>query len=241
MIIKDTDNISYKDIDALLKNKIDESDTLDYEEQIIDDCVLKHVCAFANTRGGDIVFGIKESGRGGHPVEIPGLDTRTLNKERIEQIILSNIAPRLDVGIRAIAHPDNPEKTILLVRVPDSYLKPHQNNQDKKYYKRFRFEAAEMTEQDICDCYRRRFTSYDRVERYVDKITKRMIPLLQSEIYMSVVVIPSDIEHRIIDTSDYEELKWLTEINPNPNLASISSKSFFPRFDFYDHGVNQAA
>ncbi len=132
MFGKDISNVSYDDIKSLLDSKIPESDILDYKSKMMDDQKLvKHVCAFANTRGGDIVFGIKESGHGGHPIEINGLDAFNFNKERLEQIILSNIVPRLDVKIKSIPIPDS-QKVVLVIQVPPSYLKPHQSNYSKK-------------------------------------------------------------------------------------------------------------
>ena len=89
---------------------------------IDDQKLVKHVCAFANTRGGHIIFGIKESGKGGCPVEVEGLDMSELNKERLEQIILSNVVPRLDVKIKLLPKP-NTEKSILLIQIPDSHQK----------------------------------------------------------------------------------------------------------------------
>lgn len=85
MIYKDLEDVSYADIQSLLENKIAESDVLDYKEEMIcDEKLVRHVCALANSRGGDIIFGVRELGKGGHPVEIPGLEESLLNKERIE-------------------------------------------------------------------------------------------------------------------------------------------------------------
>ena len=133
MIQKNISDISYEDIKFLLESEIDERDILDYKiEMVKEQDLVKHVCAFANTRGGHIIFGVKESGKGGHPIEIVGLDTSNLNKERLEQILLSHIVPRLDVKIKSIEIPDS-EKSILLIQIPNSYQKPHQSNLSKKF------------------------------------------------------------------------------------------------------------
>ncbi len=66
MITKNIDYLEYDDIKSLMDNKMPESDILDYKECIIGDAELtKQVSAFANTHGGHIAFGIKESGKGG--------------------------------------------------------------------------------------------------------------------------------------------------------------------------------
>lgn len=66
--------VDYPDIEKLLADKIDESEILDYKERdISDESLLKQVAAFSNTRGGFLIYGIKESGRGGYPVSIEGI------------------------------------------------------------------------------------------------------------------------------------------------------------------------
>ena len=229
MINKSIEDISYPDIQSLLDNKIDESDVLDYKtEMITNEKLARHVCAFANTRGGDIVFGVKESGKGGHPTKIPGLDPPNLDKESIEQIILSNIVPRLDVKIRILKIPDS-TRSVLLIRVPDSHLKPHQNNINKKFYKRFQFESAEMTEQEVCDSYRGRFRNHDQVEQYIAKISAWKTGLIQSDtIKVNVIIIPSNIERRLIETSDYKKFEWFDSIKMSPSPRHASSASFLP-------------
>ena len=105
---KNLDNLEFSDIKSLLDNKISESDILDYKECMIEDGeLIKHVSAFANTHGGHIIFGIKESGKGGHPVLLNGLDPKEINKERIEQVILSNIFPRLQIKLKTIDNENN--------------------------------------------------------------------------------------------------------------------------------------
>lgn len=218
MINKNISDISYQDIELLLENKIDESDILDYKiEMISDDSLIKHVCSFANTRGGDMVFGIKESGKGGYPIEIIGLNSSNINKERIEQIILSNIIPRLDVKIKSMEIP-NSEKSILLVRIPDSYQKPHQNNKNKKFYKRFQFESIEMIENEVSDSYRKRFSNYKQVNQYIKEI---LVDEKEDTITVNIIVMPSNIEHRLIDASNYDEIEKLQSIQCESNFNDM--------------------
>lgn len=239
MINKSMEDISYEDIQLLLENKIDESDILDYKTEMVKkESLMRHICAFANTRGGDIVFGVKESGRGGHPIEVHGIDTSNINKESIEQTVLSNLVPRLDVKIIPIEIP-NSTKSILLVRIPDSHLKPHQNNINKKFYKRFQFESAEMTEQEICDCYRGRFRNNDQVEQYIKKASAYKTGLIPADtIKANVIIIPSSIRHRLIETSDYEKFEWFKSIKMSTSTQYASSASFLPsRLEPFSHGL----
>jgi predicted HTH transcriptional regulator len=94
---KPLSEVEFSDIQKLKDAKIEESAILDYKEQMIsEDKFVKHITAFSNTSGGDLIFGIKESGRGGYPVDILGIEDN-VNKERLEQIIISNIRPRIGV------------------------------------------------------------------------------------------------------------------------------------------------
>lgn len=200
ILTKGLSEITLEDIKALEHNKISESEILDYKSDLIDDeRLVKHVSAFANTRGGEIVFGVEETGRGGYPKAIPGVNSADINKERIEQILLSNISPRLHVRIRAIDH-EVSGKSILIIRVPDSALKPHMNLSNKKYYKRYEFEAAEMEEREISDAYRRRFATYEEVDEYVRKVLAE--PAIEAKAIGHIVLVPTTIDTQLIDTSN---------------------------------------
>lgn len=211
---KPLSEIKFDDIKALQQNKIHESDLLDYKIGLIkDDLVIKHVTAFANTRGGFIIFGVDENK--GIPTAIPGIDSREINVERTEQILLSNISPRLQVKIKEIPHEDS-GRSILIIQIPDSSLEPHMNLRFKKYYKRYEFEAVEMEEREVSDAYRRRFTTYQQVDGYIKMVLSKTDP--RCKVLGQIVVIPSVLDTRLIDTSDNEALAWLnpTKINPQP-------------------------
>ena len=212
MINKDITDITYDDINLLKQHKIPEGDTLEYKSKMIQNSdLIKQVCAFANTRGGDIIFGVKESGSGGYPVEICGLDDN-FNKEQVEQVILSNLNPRLNVEIKTIKISDS-TKIIAVIRIPDSNLKPHQSNMDKKFYKRFQFESTAMTEQEICDYYKGRFGNHDQVEKYIEGILSCKPPSLKNVIELNIIIIPSSIKPRLIKISNDKEIEWFHSID----------------------------
>ena len=158
-------DVSYQDIEQLMEEEEKESEVLDYKVGLVsDDSLFKHVCAFANTRGGDLIFGIKESGGGGHPVAIMGVDNDKIDREQIEDKILSNIEPRVHVAIKQIPIPDKP-KPVLVIRVPSSKERPH-CVKDRGYYKRFTFKSAPMTEQEVAGLYKKRFYNHEQVNQY---------------------------------------------------------------------------
>ena len=234
MINKNIEDIEYSDIEILLRDKVEESDTLDYKEEMIEPTkLLKHVCAFANTRGGDIVFGLRESGKGGYPIKILGLSE--INKESIEQIILCNITPRLSVSIKTIENSNSVK--IMILRIPNGNMKPYFNCKDQKYYKRFQYESTVMNEQEICDCYKRRFSNNDDLNQYINNLISNTEVNVLGITIARIVIIPSNIEHRLINTINYEELKWIETIKLKFDFNDYVCRANLSDLKFFSQGI----
>ena len=87
---KDLNNVTQEDIKWLMIEQISENDILDYKVDFQDETeIIKHCCAFANTRGGYLLLGIDASNDGGPPTEIVGIDRDKIHKERLESMMLS--------------------------------------------------------------------------------------------------------------------------------------------------------
>lgn len=225
VFLKPLDKLEYGDIERLKLNKICESQILDYKGELLeDDKLLRQISAFANTQGGFLILGIRESGKGGYPEEISGIDKSEINKEKMEQIILGNIQPRLGVKIRSIDHQD-PSKAIVVIQIPNSYLKPHMHSNSSRFYKRYEFEAQPMTEIEVSDAYRRRFTGYQEVESYISKLLEPK-EFIMPQIIGQIIVIPTILSH-LIETSNTKEFDWMNELDFKPkyyDLSYISSR-----------------
>ncbi len=227
VFLRPLSEIRFEDIQSLQRNQIHESDVLDYKGGLLDDdSLVRHITAFANTKGGFLVFGVEETGKGGWPKSIPGVESAETNKERIEQILLSNISPRVHVKIKQIEHTD-PGKCVLVAQIPDSYLKPHMNLRTKKFHKRYQFEAHDMEEREISDAYRTRFAEYARVNEYIESVLNRAE--IKSGALGQIIVIPAILDLRLLDTSDEEAIRWIdpSKIDPKP-----SGSGSFPSFDY---------
>ena len=222
VFLKPLQDLEFADIEWLKLNQICESQILDYKEQLLkDDKLLKQVSAFANTQGGFLIFGIKETGKGGYPEEILGINKKQINKERIEQIVLGNIHPRLNVKIKAVDHQD-PSKAIVVIQIPSSYLKPHMNEQGNKFYRRYEFEALPMTETEVNDAYKRRYAGYQEVESYILNLLEPQEgdTFAMPQIIGKVIVIPT-ILSRMIDTSNINEFSWMDKLRFKPKYPYI--------------------
>lgn len=229
VFLKPLDELKFADVEQLKSNRICESDVLDYKEQLLkDDEFLKHVSAFANTQGGFLIFGVKETGKGGYPENIVGIEKSEVNKERLEQVILGNIQPRLNVKIQTVDL-ENQSKTMLIVQIPNSYLKPHMMRQGERFYKRYNFEALPMTEVEVSDAYMRRFAGSQEVENYISKTMKAQ-KITSPQILGQIVVIPTT-PRRMIDTSDQKRFDWIAQISLRPNHRYSPSTYWRPSPD----------
>lgn len=114
-----------------LKNTASESATLDFKRDLPKGNeadrreFLKDLCAFANTQGGDLVFGVAEEN--GVVVDVPGIETSDpgSDQERLEQIACSDgIEPRLP-GPEFYRVELSNGRSVFVVRVPQSWMAPH--------------------------------------------------------------------------------------------------------------------
>ena len=84
---------------------------------------LADVSSFANTAGGDLIFGIEE--KQGVPTGNPGLNVADFDLEirRLESMIGDGIDPRIRQSIRVVERKGKP--ALLVVRVERSWIGPH--------------------------------------------------------------------------------------------------------------------
>jgi hypothetical protein len=148
------------DLQQLIHQKVDESLELEYKSSDAlgttdgkKNEISKDVSAFANSTGGNIVYGIRESN--GRPPRVPqnldGIDPSAFPKEWLEQVINSRIHPRIDgVRINPVSlSGSSAGKTAYVVSIPQSTT-AHQAS-DHRYYKRFNFESVPMEHYEIMD------------------------------------------------------------------------------------------
>lgn len=116
--------------------------------------ISKDVSAFANSAGGIIIYGIDEFNdptKKHLPEKINPVNRTEFTKEWLEQIINSNISPKIS-GL--IIHPITVGKTednnvVYVVEIPQSNT-AHQAK-DKRYYKRYNFESVAMDDYEVKD------------------------------------------------------------------------------------------
>ena len=156
MIAKDLEQIAELDLESLKDNAVPEGKTIDYKQILPGDSdskkkeFLADVSSFANANGGDLLFGIVESG--GIPRSIDGLVITDIDQEklRLESIIRDGIQPRIiGIGIQPI--PLSNSRVVLLIRIPKSWNSPHRvifKGHDKFYSRnssgKYSMDVAEL-------------------------------------------------------------------------------------------------
>jgi len=136
-------------LQSLIDNRIMESLILDYKRELPKNNMnlAKHVSSFANTNGGIIIYGIEE--RNHIPVNLNPLDPNL--KEKIENILLTSITPKIPTKIITIDSTQESSKKYYAIYVPKSSDAPYMliSNQDNRYYKRVNFSSVPMEDYEV--------------------------------------------------------------------------------------------
>jgi hypothetical protein len=140
MIQKPLDTITEEDLLALISNGVSEGRTIEYKRDLPGNSdgdkkeFLADVSSFANTSGGDLVFGMDEAQ--GLPTQVTGFQSANLDLEmrRLESILASGLDPRIRYAARVI--PCKAGLRALIIRAERSWTGPHRvvfKSHDKFY------------------------------------------------------------------------------------------------------------
>lgn len=124
------DSVSESHLRALVSARAAEGREIEYKRELPGRTdgdgkeFLADVCSFANAGGGDLLYGVEESG--GVAVGVPGVVMPNTDAEvlRLDSVIRAGLDPRV-VGLRIRAVPLTTGGHVLLVRVPRSFARPH--------------------------------------------------------------------------------------------------------------------
>jgi predicted HTH transcriptional regulator len=144
-------------LNKLISDEVEESLQLEYKstkalgKKKEKDEIAKDVSAMANSAGGTIIYGIKEFDENEKrhlPEKITPISRTEFSKEWLEQVINSNIHPKIDaVIINPISISES--EVVYLIEIPQSET-VHQAS-DNRYYKRHNFESVPMDDYEVRD------------------------------------------------------------------------------------------
>ncbi len=147
-----------QDLQRLIDDNVEESQQLEYKAAqalqniTVGKDIAKDVSAMANASGGVIIYGIKEYNtkeKKHLPESITPIKRAEFSKERLEQLINSNISPKIEgITIHPIALHES--EVVYVVEIPQSHT-AHQSTKDYLYYRRYNFEILPMQDYEIRD------------------------------------------------------------------------------------------
>ncbi|MBK8342941.1 MAG: ATP-binding protein [Bacteroidetes bacterium] len=154
------DNYNIDFIESLIANEIEESINIEFksaEALAKTDAkkkeISKDVGAIANSNGGIIIYGINEVEH--KATSLSFVDGDEFTKEWLEQVISSTIQRNIPhLKIFPIRKAGDIKRSIYVVQIPESDEAPH-ISRDKKFYKRYNFEAVAMEEYEVRQLYGR--------------------------------------------------------------------------------------
>jgi hypothetical protein len=178
VIPKKLDEINEADIDELLTNAVAEGKSIEYKVALPGGTdsdkkeFLADVSSFANTSGGDLLFGIYEDK--GVPSAIPGVNIPDPDFEirRLESLINDGLDPRIRFGIRLVQRMD--KLPVLVIRVERSWIGPHRVEKGhQKFYARTSTGKYSMDVAELRAAFTFSSTVTERVQDFrADRISK---------------------------------------------------------------------
>ncbi len=184
MINKKIEEIKESDLQVLINNKVFEGKTIEYKKELPINSdsdkkeFLADITSFANSSGGDLIFGISQDNQTGEPKAIEGIEVENADKEktRLDNIIRDGVEPRLlSTTIQPISLSNS--KFVILIRIPKSWIGPHRviYGGHSKFYARNSSGKYEMDVDELRVAFNLSETLAEKIRNFrIDRIAKIM-------------------------------------------------------------------
>jgi len=182
MINKKIEDIKEEDLKALIDNRALEGKTIEYKKELTINSdpdkkeFLADVTSFANSSGGDLIFGIEQNNQTGAPKLLNGIEVDNVDKEktRLDNIIRDGVEPRmLGINIKPILLSNS--KYAIVVHIPKSWNGPHRviYGGHAKFYARNSSGKYEMDVDELRVAFNLSETLAEKIRKFrVDRIAK---------------------------------------------------------------------
>jgi hypothetical protein len=218
--------LTLRDVEELLIEGRTEDRTIEYKLSLPGNAetekvpwFLKPVCSFANTDGGDLLFGVKAED--GVPKEVVGVDIVNVDQVKLtlEHFLQNSIEPQVrGIGIREVRLSNG--KHVLIVRVPRSWTSPHRVKTNARFYARNNAGAYELDIPQIRQAFLLSATVADRIQSFrVNRIAaiagaSGPVPFKEGlRLILHVLPLSSFTSAEALPVSQYEEL-WKRLVPP---------------------------
>lgn len=125
---------------ALVEARVGENTYLDFKRDLPSrdargtQDLVADVSAFANSTGGDLIYGIDEDGEGQASRIVPQAGNMDEEVRRVQDVLMNNIEPRVP-GLQVISIAVE-AGFVLIIRVPQSWAGPHRVRTNNAFYLR---------------------------------------------------------------------------------------------------------
>jgi len=235
MILKRFEEISEPDLQSLITNAVAERKTLEYKQELPGNAdadrkeFLADVSSFANTSGGDLIFGMSEDQ--GVPTQITGVASADLDLEirRFDSILASGLEPRIRHAIKVVNCQSG--SRVLLIRVERSWTGPHRVvfKAHDKFYGR---NSAGKYPLDVAELRAAFSLSQTVVERIRAFRTDRIIALSNNQTPVTFAPNPKIVLHCIpIESFASESQHDVMQFYETPDLPPMGSSGWNHRIN----------
>lgn len=201
-------------LENLIQNGIEEDYQLDYKgiEYNNNAEIAKDISSFANTEGGNIIYGICE--KDNKPSEIFPINDQGF-KERIDQISQTGIDPPLNIRIWPIdVNVNNQSGQVFVLYIPKKYPHLHFAKKKKRYYKRTNFTSTPMERYEIEQAFYLKEKVQKDITLILEQVNREFIELIgEKSFQFRFIVHPVEYGRKIFDIN-IETNKQITKIIP---------------------------
>ncbi len=162
-------NISQEFIENLISNGIEESQHLEYKEIFgSNQEIAKDISSFANSDGGNIIYGIIE--RDHKPFKINPITLEGI-REKIDQISLDGIDPPLNIKIWPIdINLEDESGQVYIVYIPKKYPFLYFAKKNHRFYKRSNFTSTPMERFEIALAYKLQLEVSEKLNKTLKRV-----------------------------------------------------------------------
>jgi hypothetical protein len=230
--------ISYQEVKSFCEQQIPEGLRIEYKKDFPEnEGFARTICAFANTAGGILLIGVEADKKRNVPVDVQGIPMRKGLEEKVVDICLSHILPRIvpDIKVCPFKSNDDSERVILFVRVESSYAAPHYLWHSKEVLVRVDNKNDRADLQTIEDLIKRRerireqSTSGSFTPWWNSKLITVEDPVFETVVFMPVFAKENIVQFsKENDTSLFgmaKEVMNLEELIPYPKHIELESKN----------------